>query len=750
MKEKTFYLHTLNETRNVGPISTFHIMDTIVGDTGDSITSNMRIIARWFLFPELAGYLHLEGNVTLILWYKAEGNPDGATWLLTLNEIDKDGNVNQIQTAEIKLSSDPTTLTETTITALVNYTLQSGSTLEAHINIKGNSATDYTIAWGNSTYNSRIILPAKNYLRIVPAAEGGVWTLDSELQAQSNFDPNADNKTIYIRVKVTNPFGGYDVQWVNVTVEAPDGTVIPELNNVSTSKISGYFNSFESVFQVSWNYSGYPEGRYNITVYALDKNGHLSYITTGNFGVHLEVDESGVFFIGAPPLEVYIRVYDGDGAPLEGASVLIILGDEIMASGVTNSSGYVKVNLAPGNYRLEVWWQQTLVGWKGLFADRSWSSEEPFTITVTVYKISFRAVDVRKAPLQKAAVSIRYPNGNVTAEPLITDDQGIVSLGKSPGGTYGVVVVWRGKVVADETVFVNASTTVDVNSLVYYVNFHAKDADGKDVENALVTISDPIYGTVVEARLTNASGLLSSRLPAGSYEIDVKWFGVYVLQDKSLVVKNNTDVSLTLSIYTVTLIPVDSKGVTLEDATVSVSSGVFSQSGNTFDTGSVDLKLPIGSYTVKVSWQNTEVFSGTITVNGTQPTITLNTNVFYLTVQVLDGFKSPLKGAFVTITKDETTVGAADTDAAGKAEFRLATGTYKVEVSFKTTYHLTTYHDVKTATVNLENDKKVDVIFESFPLPFYTTVLFYLLSIAGGIMATVTLLFLFKFRGVKK
>jgi hypothetical protein len=725
-------------------------MDSIVGDSGDSITSNMRIIARWFLFPELAGFLRLEGNVTLTLWYMAQGTLDGALWVLTLNEIDKDGNVNLIQTAERDLPSDPSVLTETSITASLNYTLQPGSTLEAHINIKGNSATDYTIAWGNSTYNSRIILPARNYIRIVPAAEGGIWTLNSELQAQSNFDPQAENKTIYIRVKVTNPFGGYDIQWVNITVEAPNGTVIPTLNNVSASKISGFFNSFESVFQVSWNYSGYSEGRYNITVYALDKNGYFSLIKTGSFGVHLEVNESGVFFIGAPPLEVHIRVFNGDEEPLEGASVLIILGEEKQASGITNSSGYVKVNLAPGNYRVEVWWQQTLVGWEGLYADRNWPYDEPFTMTVAVYQVSFRAVDVRRAPLEGAAISVCFPNGNVTDEPLIADNQGIVSLGMSAGGTYGVVVVWRGKVVADETVFVNASAIIDINSQVYYVNFHAEDADGENVENALVTVSDPLFGTVVEAKLTNASGWLASRLPTGSYEVSVKWFGVYVLEGGSLLVENNTDVFLALSIYPVRIIPVDSKGLTLKDATVSVSSGVFSQSGNTFEAGSIDLKLPVGNYTAKVSWQNVEVFSGTITIDGTQPTITLNANVFYLTVQVFDSSRSPLKGVFVTVKKDATTVGAADTDAAGKAEFRLATGTYVAEASFKTTYYLTLYQDVETATVNLESDKKTEIIFTSFPIPFYTTILFYLLTLVAAALTSIALLFLFKFKGVRR
>jgi hypothetical protein len=105
---------------------------------------------------------------------------------------------------------------------------------------------------------------------------------------------------------------------------------------------------------------------------------------------------------------------------------------------------------------------------------------------------------------------------------------------------------------------------------------------------------------------------------------------------------------------------------------------------------------------------------------------------------------------FITVTKDETTVGAADTNATGKAEFRLATGTYTVEASFKTTYHLTTYQDVETTTVNLESDKKTEIIFKSFPLPFYTTVLFYLITLAGGISASVVLLYLFRFRGVRK
>jgi hypothetical protein len=749
-KEKTFYLHTLNETRNVGPIATQHIMDSTVGVSSDSITSNMRIIARWFLFPELAGALKLEGNVNLTLWYNATGTRDGALWTLTLNELDKDGDVNLIQQAQLDLSSDPSVPTETSITASVNHTLQVGSTLEAHINIRGNAATDYAIAWGNPIYNSRIVLPARDYIRIVPTSEGGIWTLNSELQAQSNFALDAENKTIYLRAKVTDPFGGYDIRQVNITVVMPNGTVISELNNVSASKKAGYFNGFESMFQVTWNYSGYPEGRYNITIYALDNNGYLTFLKTGSYGVHLELDDSGVFFIGAPPLEVHIRVFDGDGAPLEGASVLIILGEDLQASGITNSSGYLKVDLNPGNYLVEVWWKQALVGSEELIADQSWPIESPFTMTASVFQVAFRALDAKGVSLEGAALTIRFPSGQATDEPLIADDQGIVSLGKAPGGAYSVAVMWRGKIVADTTVSVSASGTNDVNCLVFYVDFQAVDADGEPVENALVTVSDPLFGTVAEARLTNASGWLVSRLPTGSYEISAKWFGVSVLDGQSLVVDANKDVLLTLSIYTIRLVPVDSRGVVLEDATVAVSSGVFSQSGNTLDAGGVDLKLPYGDYLAKVRWQNIEVYSDTLTLDGTQTDITLNTKVFYLTVQVFDSSRSPLENVFVTVDRDGTVMGAAITDEVGETEFRLPIGTYDVEASFKTTYHLTYYEDTETAIVTLDKDKTTTITFTSFPIPFYVTILFYIIMALVAAITSFALVFFLKHRRMIK
>ena len=750
IKNKTFYLHSLNETRNVGPITTRHIFNSSIGERVDSITSNMRIIARWFLYPELAESVHIEGNVTLTLWYKAVGTLDGALWTLTLNELDKDGNIILIQQSSLDLPYDPSDFAETTISAFVNHTLQRGSTLEVHINIKGNSATDYTIAWGNSTFDSRVVLPVKDYIKIVPASEGGVWTLDNEFQAQSTFPSDAENKTIYIRVKVTDPFGGYDIYDVRICAWMPNGTVIPELSNASATKISGYFNSFQSIFEVVWNYEGYPEGRYNITVYAVDNNGYLTFLRTGNYGVHLEIDESGVFFIGAPPLEILIQIFDGDGEALEGATVLVLLGDEVQFSGVSNSSGYVKANLVPGSYRVEVWWMETLVGYRGLLADKDWSAELPFRINATVYQVSFRALDVKGKSLEEAAFTVRFPNGRTVDEPLIANEQGVVFLGKVPGGTYNVVVMWRGRIVADSYVKVNASGINDISCRVFYVNFVTSDLNGEPVQNALVMISDPVFGTMVEADLTNASGQLLSRLPAGSYKLNAKWFGISVLDVYEIDIWDNMDVFLKLNIYTFRIIPVDSRGIALKDATVIVSSGAFAQSGNTFGSGEVDFRLPLGSYLAKVHWQNMEVYSGVITLNSSQDVFTLNTNVFYLTVRVCDKGGAPLEGAFVTVKLDEAVVSASSTDVDGNVEFQLPIGTYSIEVSFKSTYYLTYFEDYKSSTVNLNGDKDVSIFFASFPIPFYKTNLFFILVALSALVISIAILYSFKFRSVSK
>ncbi len=736
VKAKTFYLHTSEDTKNVGSVATQHIMNTTVGTSGQTIYSQMRIIARWLMYPELADDLTLNGTFTMYVWWKASATGPGATWSLTISEVFQDGTSQIVATASLSNSVN-TSFEEDSVSASVLYTFSEGSSVEAHIDILGDAATWYTIEWGNATRDSRVALPAQDYIRIVPQGEGGIVTTDSERNVKSNFDPAAQNKTIYVQAKLTDPFGGYDIHWVNLTVEDPDGNVVPQLDNISMPKVSGFFNSFESVHEVSWNYSGYPEGRYNITVYALDKNGRRAFEETGDFGGHLEV-ETGVFFIGAPPIEVHIRVVDGDGANLPGAQVLILFGGVVQAQGATNATGGFEVNLAPGIYEMEVWWKDTLVGSFPLDATEDAPFDAPLLAQAAVYDLVFSAVDSKGAGLSKAALAVKYPNGTVSDPPLVLDDEGNVTLPDMPGGRYDLTVLWTGKVVAEKTFDIQLSGNYLVSASVYYVDFTAVDADGVVVENALVTVFEPAFGTIVESRLTNLQGKLVSRVPLGDYEVRASWFGIPVLAGQSLSVSGDVEMTLSLSILSTEFIPVDSRGISLEDAAVSISAGGFTRISNTLSGGSVTLRVPIGDYSITVMWHGVTVFDALQTVDGTVGTIQLPADVFYLTLTVRDARGSPLTGAFVTILRDGETVGAGSTDAEGKAEFRLPAGTYRVQVSYRTTHLLTQISTDAEASADVSQDLPLEVTISSFPPPIYATVLLYILigvaAIAAGLV----------------
>jgi len=727
VKDKVLFLNSLSETRNVGPITTRYVLMTWLEGVRENITSNMRIIARWFLYPELAGPLHIEGEVRLIVWYMASGNPDGALWNMTLRELDSEGNFRMIGSVAEKLPYDPTVLSETSIALYVNYTVAPGSTIEVSLNVKGNSATNYTIVWGDWVYDSRLILPTSDYLRVVPADEGGIVVLDSGLNPVASLDPEADNKTIYIRVTVRDSFGGYDIRWVNITVMAPDGMPLPGLSNVSMERVEGFFNSYESVYQVSLDYNGLPEGRYNITIYALDNTGHYTLLALGGYGFHLEVDSSGFFYVGPPPMEVYFRVLDGDATALGNASVYVLLGGEVRASAVTNSSGLASVRLAPGKYVVEVWWMDTLVATSSLDTSVDYSLENPLVITADVYNVSFRVVDGVGYSLEGAAVTIVFPNGRVSGKPYISGEGGLISLGRAPGGNYHLIVIWGGEVVGNSSIFVDESGVYDLIASVYYLEVRAVDLDGYSVGNALVRVLDSEYGFVVEAGFTNEGGVFVTRLPGGVYDIDVEWLGVEVYGYRGLALEGNLNMSVELPIDNVEVLAVDSRGVALEHAVLEFEGGLYSLDVEAGGAGRAAVKLPLGRYLVSVVWDGVEVYRDYVVVDGSSDVIRIGANVYYLEVYALGGDGGRVENVYVEVSGFGRVWGGYLVGGVERLVFRLPAGMYNIVGRLKTNLYWTDVEDVNSTSVSLEGDLVLPLRFEHYPIPFYSTNLFYTL-----------------------
>jgi hypothetical protein len=357
-KDITFYLHNVTAGAQIGPITTMRIMNTTQGNTLNvSARSAKSVQYDFYLYPVLADNTTVDNNVTVHIWARriaTSGDNRGAAFIMNLYEVNALGvDVATIATANVNYNM-LTAWREYSISAtnVADHEVAVGHSLRLYIEIDGSSSNDYQMAWGDTTRKSRVVIEMSDYVRV-----NDVDTLDHQRTSKVIYSQLTANKTMYFTANVTTPYGGYDIKWVNATVEAPNGTVI--LDEAEMGKTKGFFNSYYNEYEYTWNYSGYPTGQYNLTVDAVDWTGYYYRYPTNpgdaTFGGHLE-SMTVSFWIGGMPHNVTINVTDDLGAVLPGAEVY--LGHTM---GTTDTNGQVVIRLANGTYDLDVMWQNVAV-----------------------------------------------------------------------------------------------------------------------------------------------------------------------------------------------------------------------------------------------------------------------------------------------------------------------------------------------------------------------------------------------------
>ena len=173
----------------------------------------------------------------------------------------------------------------------------------------------------------------------------GLKTYNYQDEEQTNFELDVSNKTIKMRANITDPFGGYDVNMVKLTLKGPTDNII--LDNVTMTKVVGTPINFVNIYETIWNYTGVPIGQYEVTVWAVDNNGYYYYYHKEkyNFGPYPEIN-SIKFFIGGLPQLGLIKVKDSGSpqAPLPGAVVKVMKGSRVIYTNITNSMGEAGIN----------------------------------------------------------------------------------------------------------------------------------------------------------------------------------------------------------------------------------------------------------------------------------------------------------------------------------------------------------------------------------------------------------------------
>ena len=686
---KTFYMYQVRDAVSVGGRTTKEVYNTTypVGTGNATDPSQFKIIVDWFLYPALAGDLTLDGESTLTVWVKAN-MPDTKDMYYTLTEVDAEGNEYPIATSGAVSRGISTDWGTATISINIdNYTVSKGSTLMITYLLWGDAMHSYEVAYGGivegDIRDTNVTLPCRDYIEV-----SNVYTTDHQGNVTNIFSPEAVNKTIYIHANVTNPFGGYDIKWVNVTLQGPGGNIV--INMEAMDKVYGYFNSFESRYLTQWNYSGEPDGNYNVTVRAVDNTGLRMWNLTGDFGGHEEYGYHD-FVIGGLDHYVNLKIFDDQENILPNVTVLLKISDTVVFSvNSTDHEGITNFTVAEVTYIISIMWQDMEVGTNrtldvGEVGNRT--RDNPYNLTAGVFYPSFLALDMEGVPVETANVYLRHPNGTARIQPIVTDSDGKFALEQTAEGIYNLEVFWKGRAVGTFDIDVGSSGEYAFNTHIYHLTIVVLDDSGMPLSNALVVSSYNDTMIVAESRLTDPDGELSTRLPATEYFIEIYWNDAKVHEDTYLL---NASGVLTIyaGIYETNVTVVDTLDQPLSGAEVTA---IYTSTGREIDTirtdenGTVNFQLAIGEHLFVVTWLGVEVANELFVVNETHHQFEITADVYYLNITTIDGTEdnNVLVDATILIRINQNLVDTGATDENGSYVVRLPGASVDIEVEWK-------------------------------------------------------------------
>jgi uncharacterized protein (DUF736 family) len=680
-KDITFYFHNVSTAAQVGTISTLRIMNTTMGNTlNTSVQSAKSVQNDFYLYPVLANETAIEGNVTVHLWARrtaTSGDNRGANILFNMYHINNIG----VQVATIASGTiNPQMLTAWTeyripATNVAKYTVPKGHSIRVYVEVDGSSSNLYDMAWGDNNKKSRVDIEMHEFVRM-----NDIDSLDYQRTPRITFSQLATNKTIIFNANVTDPYGGYDVKWVNLSLQAPNGTTI--INSVLMGKTKGFFNSFYNEFETTWNYTGFPTGQYNVTVKVVDNTGYYYRFPTNpgdaTYGGHLE-SMTHTFWIGGMPHNATVTVVDNLDQALVGARVT--LGPD---AGFTDAAGVVVLHVANGTYDLNVYWQNTVV----YSQSHSTSGDTAIPVKAAVYSPEIITLDDIGDPVEDAVVFTEHPNGTFLKAFWRTDVDGSIDWDLMAGGTYRLSILWMGVEVFNDTIDLTSEGPYRVTLKVYHLDVDIQDEVGDGIALAQVVITNSTTGIVADSKVTNLTGIAPTKLPIGSYDFVVYWRNVVVFDSLTdYLVDYSGTLVLRARIFAINLTVVDAMDLPLENARVVVG---FSASNEVHDFGTTDAngelvtKIPQGYYDFWVYWKDILVnTTEDLWVDGSGDH-TVHCAVFWVTLTVVDSRDAPVSNAIVTsIHEGGQDFGTIGTDGNGNVSYRFAGGDYDITVSWQ-------------------------------------------------------------------
>ncbi len=684
-KDITFYLHNSTSARYIFDYSTTYIFNTTLGTNTTSIWDQQRVRMNWYLHPLVAGDFSVNGVISIVVYINTKGVSAKPNLYVDIYDVSYKSAGTETSTLIYSGSDSFTVLSGIDSYQIdindVAHTFNAGHSIRIYYEIQGGASADFGLWYGNNTYDSRITFEAYDHLNIED-----IRTKDNKDVEKSNFQLNSADKTIKMQANITDPFGGYDIKLVKLTLKDPGNNII--LNNISMTKNSGTPISFVNIYEVQWNYSGAEVGQYEITVWAVDNNGYYFYYhkENYNFGNYFDVN-TATFFIGGLPQLGTVTVKDS-GTPqqlLVGAVVKVVKGQTTIFTENTDSNGQADLNMYPGTYDIVVEWQDVVVG---IEADYLVSTDFSLTINCDVFYPEFQVVDNAGAPLEGANVYVGHPNGEFLISPYITDANGIFSITQAPLGNYNLIVKWRDVEVANVNMQVNKNGHIGIIvANVFMLELTLVDSKDIGIPGAQIIIADSISRLILDSKLSDIDGYMSSQLPIGTFNITVYW-QQRIIQQFDLALTGDLDQIVYCWVYYVNFLaidpaphnqPVESAQIVLTEP---LGGGVF-DSQITGSDGRLESRLPKGAVDIDVFWKGTQVHTSQVDITGDIPSsapLQLVCDIYYLTLKAIDSRLKVIEDAQVILISSSSNevVDSQIMDVNGEVVSRIPKGRYDI------------------------------------------------------------------------
>jgi hypothetical protein len=291
-----------------------------------------------------------------------------------------------------------------------------------------------------------------------------------------------------------------------------------------------------------------------------------------------------------------------------------------------------------------------------------------------IHKLGAYIVDGVNRPLAGSVFSLW--SGNYQVFSSVASSNGVVN-GTLVSANYTVKVGWQGITVYQSPLSFATDTNLVVVAAVYDVTINVVDDSGSPLSGAVVSITHP-NGTVLPGLVTTGSNgdFSLSRAPAGGWGFTILWKTVNVYSS-TVQISSSGPYTVKTMVYQFTVTVDDNTGHLLQGAYVVLynSYGVVYDFKSTDASGTVTLKVPVGTYTVVGLYSTTYLYtpvstsanktgvvvnssgSLTLTLAGYPPSI-VSTSAFIFVLLGVAGVLAAVMATYFVMRKRSTRIQA--------------------------------------------------------------------------------------------